>query len=228
MNRSKQTTSELLKTLEAFNHLSAHQLRGIETISLVKHYAENEIVFYEGDDSGYFHFLIEGEITVLKSSAMNDTIAIHRFLAPSMIAEMATLKAIPYPASAQCVRECVVLKIARNPFLELLKSDPSLGITMISSLMSKISALEIALQRHSAPNAISKVARLIRDDIAVFARLKGVDIAQLLGITPETLSRMLKKFKDESVISPLSPRGYTLIDPVKLDSFADNNFPLRG
>lgn len=227
MNPSSTKQPFHFKEIELFSHLSPALLAEIENISTVKRYDKDQIVFYEGEESNYFHVLVHGEVSIIKASDMTDTIAIHRFRAPALFAEMATLKHIPYPASARCDHSCVVVKISRDPFLHLLTQDPSLSISLISSLTQKISTLELSLQRHSAPNAMVKVARLLRDDTDIFSRLKGVDIAHLLGITPETLSRMLKKFKQESVILPLAPRGFTIADAVKLDALAENNFPFR-
>lgn len=227
MNPSNAKSHPVLQEIEFFSHLTSEQLHQIEQISTIKRFEEGEIVFYEGEESRYFHLLIHGEISIIKSSALTDTIAIHRFRAPSLIAEMATLKQIPYPASAKCMQNSTVLKISRHPFLELLRKDPALSIALISSLTQKISALELSLQRHSAPNAMVKVARLLRDDLDIFTQLKAIDIAHLIGITPETLSRMLRKFKQDGIISPIHPRGYAINDPVKLYSLSDNNFPFR-
>jgi CRP/FNR family transcriptional regulator len=113
----------------------------------------------------------------------------------------------------------VILKISRDPFLALLQNDPSLSIALITSLTQKISALELSLQRHSAPNAVAKVARLIRDDSGAFHRLKGIDIARLLGITPETLSRMIKKLKAEGIITFTKTTGLKLLLPDKLNHY---------
>lgn len=210
-----------------FSHLSDSQLEKIERISILKEYTEGEILFYEGDESRYFHLLVEGEVSVFKSSASTETIVVHRFRAPSLIAEVATLKQIPYPASAECTRLCKVLKIERAPFLLLLQEDPSFSIAIIASLTQKIGALEASLQRHSAPNAMTKVARLVQDDAVSFERLKGVEIAQLLGITPETLSRTIKKLKQLSVITQTKGKKIDILDLDKLKAIADNNFPLR-
>ena len=125
-----------------------------------------------------------GEVSVFKSSSSSEPIVIYRFRAPSLIAEVATLKQIPYPASCRTTAEATILKIPHESFLELLRKDPSFGIALISSLTQKIGALEGALQRHNAPSAMAKVARLIRDERQVFHRLKGIEIAQMIGITP--------------------------------------------
>lgn len=194
------------------------QRKQIEQIGIIRHYSEGEIIFYEGDQSDYFHFLIDGEVSIFKSTASTETMLIHRFRAPSLVAEVATLKQVPYPASCEAVYPSIVLKIARDPFLKLLQNDPSLSIALISSLTQKISALELSLQRHSAPNAMAKVARLIRDDIGAFQRLKGIEIAHLLGITPETLSRMIKKLKSDEIIEFSKKNGLNLLSIDKLNS----------
>lgn len=211
MNPSAQINPLSLDKIGIFSHLTPHQRKQIEEIGIIRHYNEGEIIFYEGDQSNYFHFLIEGEVAIFKTTASTDTMLIHRFRAPSLIAEVATLKQVPYPASCEALHSSMLLKISRDPFLKLLQNDPSLSIALISSLTQKISALELSLQRHSAPNAMAKVARLIRDDIKIFHRLKGIEIARLIGITPETLSRMIKKLKSEGIIELSKKEGFNLL-----------------
>lgn len=219
MNLSPLDKTLSLEGIGLFSHLSPVQRSQIEAIGILRQYTAGEILFYEGDESNYFHFLLAGEVNVFKISAAHETMLIHRFHAPSLIAEVATLKQIPYPASCESIQDSTVLKIARNPFLELLQNDPSLSIALISSLTQKIGALESSLQRHSAPNALAKVARLIQDDRAIFNRLKGVEIARLLGITPETLSRMIKKLKSEGIITHTKQEGLILLLSDELKSY---------
>ncbi len=208
-----------LEKVGIFSHLTPDQRAQIERIGIIRHFSEGEIIFYEGDESHYFHLLIEGEVSIFKVTAVTETMLIHRFHAPSLIAEVATLKQIPYPASCEATQPSIVLKISRDPFLKLLQNDPSLSIALIASLTQKISALEHSLQRHTAPNALAKVARLVREDSNAFQRLKGMEIARLLGITPETLSRMIKKLKSEGIITLSKTEGVNLLLPDKLDTY---------
>ncbi len=219
LNPSLQNSSLSLDKIGIFTHLTPHQRKQIEEIGIIRHYNEGEIIFYEGDQSDYFHFLIEGEVSIFKSTATTEIMLIHRFRAPSLIAEVATLKQIAYPASCEAIHPSVILKISRDPFLKLLQNDPSLSIALISSLTNKISALELSLQRHTAPNAMAKVARLLREDIKIFQQLKGIEIAHLLGITPETLSRMIKKLKSEGIIEAAKKEGLNLLLPTELDHY---------
>ncbi len=221
------TPNPLFHQAGLFSHLDAAHIAAIERISTLKHFGVGEILFYEGEESRSFHLLVEGEVIVFKSSAAMETIVVHRFRAPSLIAEVASLKRIPYPASAECTRESTVIQIDRDPFLTLLGQNPSLSIALISSLTQKISVLEASLQRHSAPNAMAKVARLILDEPELFERLKGIEIADLLSLTPETLSRTLKKLREHSLITLKKPKGVSINDYESLRGIADNNYPIR-
>jgi CRP-like cAMP-binding protein len=215
LNPSPNDNLLTFESIDFFHHLGPSQREKIKAIALIRRFEAGKILFYEGDQSDYFHFLIEGEVSVFKTTAAQDSLLIHRFHAPSLIAEAATLKQIPYPASCEAHRSSLVVKIMREPFLELLQNDPSLSIALIASLSQKISALERSFQRQSAPNALAKVARLIRDEPETFEKLKGIETASLLGITPETLSRMVKKLKTENIIALLQNR-VRVIDPEKL------------
>ena len=59
----------MIQSIEIFSHLSPAQLLKLENISIIRHYESNEIVFYQGDASEYFHFLLQGDVSVYKSNA---------------------------------------------------------------------------------------------------------------------------------------------------------------
>lgn len=211
----------MLENCQLFSHLTPNQLKAVEEISILRSYESGEIIFYEGDESRYFHLLLRGDVSIFKSASPTETMRIHQFHAPSLIAEVATLKQIPFPASAECDSPSDILKIDREGFLELLREDMGLSISLIASLTQKIGALELSLKRHSAPNAMAKVARLVRDEPNIFTSHKQIEIAQMLSITPETLSRMLHKLKKENIIETIGGKSITLKNFNALEKYCE-------
>lgn len=205
----------MIQTIEIFSHLSPKQLQQLEHISLIRHYEPREIIFYQGDESEYFHFLLQGDVTVYKAND-TETLEVHRFRAPSMIAEIATLKSLPFPASAEALTPCTILKISKNPFIDLLHNDAGLSISMMTSLMNKIAALEGMIQQLSAPDTMSKIVRLMMEKPEDFCTLKGTQIAKKLSITPETLSRNLTKLKKEKLISHKPHHSFEILNKESL------------
>jgi CRP/FNR family transcriptional regulator len=208
----------MIQTIEIFSHLSSVQIKQMMEISLLRHYAANEIIFYQGEESEYFHFLLQGDVSVYKSNN-TETMEVHRFRAPSMIAELATLKDLPFPASAEALTPCTVLKITRKPFIDLMHKDAGLGISMISSLMNKIGTLERTIEHLSAPDTMSKIVRSMLEQPHIFREQKGTQIAKMLSISPETLSRHLSKLKKEKLIAHQPHKYFEILNKIELEKY---------
>lgn len=208
----------MLESIEIFAHLTPAQLQELDAISLCRNYTSGEIIFYQGDQSDYFHFLLEGDISLYKSN-VSGTFEVHRFHGPSMFAESATLQEIPFPATAEALSSCRILKLQRDPFLKLLQEDAGLSIAIITSLSKKIASLQRVNDQLSAPDSCSKIVRLMTDRPDVFTTLKGIEIAKIAGIAPETLSRIMTKLKKEKLILFKPKRVFEVLDANGLERY---------
>ena len=202
----------MLETIEIFSHLTPAQIQCLEAASLCRNYNAGEIIFYQGDQSDYFHFLIEGEISLSKSNDYG-AFEVHRLRAPSMFAESPTLQRASFPASAEALCSCRVLKLHRDAFITLLHEDTGLSIALITSLTHKVASLQRLNDQLSAPDSYSKIARLMIDRSDIFTTLKGIEIAKIAGIAPETLSRIMTKFKKENLIAFKPRHIFEILDP---------------
>lgn len=201
----------MLESIEIFAHLTSVQLHQLESISLCRNYTSGEIIFYQGDQSDYFHFLLEGDVSLDKSND-SGTFEVHRFRGPSMFAESATLQKIPFPATAVALSSCRILKLHRDPFLQLLQEDAGLSIAIITSLSKKVASLQRVNDQLSAPDSCSKIVRIMMDRPDIFSTLKGKEIAKIAGISPETLSRIMTKLKKENLIIFKPRRIFQILD----------------
>ena len=62
------------------------------------------------------------------------------------------------------------------------------------------SNLDKKFHKETILSSEAKVADLILNEITTFNRIKNNEIASILNITPETLSRILSKLKKEKII----------------------------
>ena len=84
----------------------------------------------------------------------------------------------------------------KNLFLE----NPEILLQINRSLIKKIKNLESLLSRYLVLDAKSRIIEYIVQNPKDFFLLKQHEIANFLNISPETLSRTLKPFKDDSII----------------------------
>ena len=209
---------EKLQKIEVFQQLKDEELEKIISISTVKRLSKEKILFYEGENPEYFYLLIEGFVKFYKTDQKGNEIVIHFFTKPMFIAEMPSFENIPFPATAKAMREDTeFLLIDRMKFLELLHIDRKFSYYIIKSLMYKVRNLEQVINRNLIYDAMTKVCSFIKENPIDIAYTKHKEIAIILNMAPETLSRVLKKLKTLNIID----KECRLINSDKLDMFLE-------
>jgi len=205
-----------LKEIEIFSQLSDDEIEKIINISIVKKLSRENILFYEGEKPEYFYALLEGYVKLYKTDLKGNEIVIHFFTTPTFMAEMPSFENIPFPATAIAMKEeSEFLLIDREKFLKLLNTDPKFSFYIIKSLTKKVRTLEQVINRNLIYDAITKVCSFIKENPDEVVNRKHKEIAIILNMAPETLSRVLKKLKKLDIID-LECR---LINEDKLDMF---------
>ena len=188
------------KDIYLFKHLSEDQLKKLQSISFIKDFRRGELLFCEGEEPKYLYILIEGTIRVYKTDFKGNEITLHYFHPINMIAEVANFENFPYPATAEFETDGKVVAIDFDRFKNEFLKDPEVSFNVIKSLAYKIRILNDIIVQNMMMDAVSRVAKFIDEHEDLFKELKHNKIASLLNITPETFSRILKKFKDQGII----------------------------
>lgn len=185
----------------------------IEKITTTKKYTEGEIVFFEGEKPHYFYLLLSGFVKVYKTDHKCNEIVLHNFAPTTFIAEMASIENFKFPASSVALSDCKIALIKKDEFIEILKTNPEISFLLTKSLTRKIKALEGLLNRSLIFDATTTIASYIYHNEELFKTKKNKVIASELNVTPETLSRVLKKLKDLKILDSES----NIIDKNKLE-----------
>ncbi len=182
-----------LKQFYFFESLDENQLELLVSISTKKHYEKNSIVFYEKDNANKLLLLIEGTLKVYKTDLKNNEIIMHRFYPTNLVAEMAVLEGIPYPASAAFETAGTIIEIDFKKFKEAFFSNPEMALIFFKSLSKKIKYLEDVIALNIVLDSTARLAKFLCDNKDELDSLKNYDLAKRLHMTPETLSRTFKK-----------------------------------
>jgi CRP-like cAMP-binding protein len=209
---------DMLQKIDMFNYLDSNEIDKLAKITILKTFQNKNIVFYEGEEPKYFYLLFDGHVKLYKTGIKSQEIVLHYFIKPSMIAEMATLENIKFPAT------CIVTKdntkigmIKKEEFLHILKNNATFSFYIIKSLTKKIKNLEVSINRNLIFDAATKVCSILKEDQTILQTHKNIHIANLLNIAPETLSRTITKLKKLEILNSENE----IIDQNKLDMFLD-------
>jgi len=189
-----------LHDIPMFSALNDSYLKELKNAVHIKQYTKDSIVFYEGDESEYLHILLKGSVKLYKTSPKGSQIQINRFAAPSLIAEFACFEQEVFPASCEFVTDGTIGLLHFDKLYEYL-NQPQFSLELIKSLTSKVMLLSALVHKETILSSEAKVADLMIKKVNIFNRLKNNEIASILNLTPETFSRILTKFKKESIIT---------------------------
>ncbi len=187
------------KDISLFSGLSNEYLKELQNHLQVRHYTKESIVFYEGEESEYLHILMDGRVRLYKTTPKGTQIHMHNFVAPDIIALYAAFENVPFPATCEFLTEgSVGLLPMKKIYTCMHNVDFSLSI--ITALTKRMKLLADVVHKETVYSTEAKIADLIYTNPTVFERLKNNEIASILNMTPETLSRILSKFKKEKII----------------------------
>jgi len=189
-----------LKDITLFSHLRDEQLSELQSQMYVHHYDKNSIVFYEGDESEYLHILLDGVVRLYKTSPKGTHVHMHNFIAPEVIALFAAFEKIPFPATCEFLEKGTVGLIPLEKIYDCMK-NVDFSVSLVSALSRRMRLLADLLHKETIYTSEAKIADILLHNASVFERLKNNEIASILNITPETLSRILSKFKKENIIT---------------------------
>jgi CRP-like cAMP-binding protein len=163
-------------------------------------FQKEEFLFQEGDSPKYLDLLISGKIQIFKYDSNFNEITLNFFTPISLIAEWAVINEVDYPASGRFTEESEVKRMPLSVFKLKLNESLLLNHLVMHSLNSKIQTLNMTINRGLTMDGYQRVLHYLYHSPEETLELKQTQIASMLCLRPETLSRILKQLKDQKLI----------------------------
>lgn len=200
-----------LKNSELFEDLRESEVEALLQISREANFKKDNILFYEGDQPETLYFLMHGIVRIYKVDQKGNDVVLHFIQAPSLIAELAHMQHICYPATAVCETNCQFLAICYEEFEKEFLKNPVISFKIITSLCKKIMNLERVITRNLTMDSFARLSKFLLENESLLSSLSHRKIAAILNITPETLSRNLSFMKSKGLVE-VEKRRISILD----------------
>ena len=175
----------------------------------VRRCAAGDTLFRQGDDARALFAVLEGGVRIVRLLPDGNERVLHRIRAGQTPAEAAVLSMPKYPATAVATATPTeVAEIPAREFNALLERDPAVAKAIVAALAGWLVHLVGRVEELTVLGADARVARHLLDLPATQTR-KGLeirlplakkDLAAQLAITPETLSRVLRRLREQEIV----------------------------
>jgi CRP-like cAMP-binding protein len=202
---------ELLRTVPIFSELTDADFTSLARLSSRRQYPKDTVVFFEHEEGDFFFMIVAGRIkvTILGDDGREVILSI---LGPDdFFGEMALLDNEPRSATAIAVEDSELLSLHRHDFQSVLSDNRSIMAALIKILVSRIRKANHQISTLALLDVYGRVARVIvdmardegrrlKDGRIAFRRATHQEIANRIGTTRETVTRMLKDLERQGMI----------------------------
>ena len=217
---------EAIKNCNFLGGAGDELIRLIAAISKTIHQPRGTMVFNEGDACRGMYIVHSGAVKLFKTGPDGRDHVLHVVMQGDCFGEAAMFLGTGYPAEAQAVRDSVLVLVRKEQFLDLLSKEPTLCFQLMAAmalwsrrLVAKLEALTL---RDASARLAEHLLKLAATSPEFRERLSEVQLgipknvlASQLGISNETLSRLLTRFEAQGLIV-CKGRGIRILDRQEL------------
>ena len=202
---------ELLRTVPIFSELTDGDISSLARLSSRRRFPKDTVVFFENEEGDFFFMILEGRIKVTILGDDGREVILSMLGPGDFFGEMALLDNEPRSATAIAVEESELLQLHRTDFQTVLTDNRSIQHALIKILTGRLRRANHQISTLALLDVYGRVARVIvdmareegrrlRDGRIAFRRATHQEIANRIGTTRETVTRMLKDLERQGLI----------------------------
>lgn len=202
---------EQLKKPLLFSGLNDADLSELAAITVRRKFRKGETLFSEGEEATGFYLLLSGSVKLCRISLDGREKVLHFVKPRETFAEAAFFGDGRYPAEARGMEAGEVLYLPRQGFMELMSHNPNFALNLVVSLSLMLRRFATQIEELAFADVTSRLASFLVRRAAenstsyggityIDLGIKKGELASRLGTASETISRTLRKLKDEGII----------------------------
>lgn len=193
-------------------------------------YEPHQTVFYEGHACLGLYLLCAGKVKLTRSSARGQRQIVRILDSGELIEKHAFCDKARHEVTCETMEPSQICVIEREPYLAFLRRNPELALEVIRLLCGELGVHMDRLDQFTFKSARERLAALLldlasrygtaeTDGMRLGIRLKREELAELAGITVETVVRLLSAFQDEGLIK-LNDKDIRILNRDRLSKIA--------
>src|SRR5689334_5117503 len=202
-----------------FCDLPKPSLQDLEKIKYASAYPQGAILFVEGQSPRGVYIICSGRVKLSTTSQDGKTLILRIAQAGEVLGLHGTVSGRPYELTAETLQPCQLDFIKRDDFLKFLQGHADACLMAAQHLSQNCQTAYDMIRSLGLSHSVSeKLARLLlewaddgeqtKDGVRIKIALTHEEIAQLIGTSRETVTRVLGEFREKQFAQL---RGSTLL-----------------
>jgi CRP/FNR family transcriptional regulator, cyclic AMP receptor protein len=203
-----------LKKIALFSSLRAEELRMVREKITIKKFRKNEVILHEEHTSEYMYIILDGEAKVIQVTGEGKGIIVTLHRTGDFFGELSLIDGKTAPATVKATRETVTAIISKKDFYALLYTQKKVLDNLLHSLSSRLRESWKKIQMLNFNDAAQRIKMLFLmlaetygketpRGVLLSIKLIHQDIADMTGLTRETVTRVMDRLQKSGEIKVL-------------------------
>ncbi len=204
-------TAELFRQVPLFSGLSDEDIDSLISVTTRRKYPKDSVIFFEHDLGDSLFMILSGRVKVTILSDDGREIILSMLSERDFFGEMSLLDNEPRSATAIAMQETEVAVLHQKDFLSIVQKRPRVLGNLLSVLSSRLRKANHQIGSLALLDVYGRVASVLldmarengvrlKDGRISFRRPTHQEIANMIGATRETVSRMMSDLHRQGYI----------------------------
>lgn len=210
----KKINTNILQSIPLFSSLSEEELSKIGEKITVSSYKRNEVIFHEEDTNEIMYIILSGKVKVVQTSEEGREIILALHKPGDFFGEMSLIDGKTAPATVMATENSAIAIISKKEFYSLLFLQNKVVLNLLKIFCGRLRDSFNRIQILSFNNAAQRIKTLLvmlsnmygkksDEGVTIDMKLTHQNIADMTGITRETVTRIINKWQKEGEVSVL-------------------------
>lgn len=205
---------ESLKQIDLFASLTSEELGHVREKILIRKFKKNEVILHEENTNEYMYIILEGEAKVIQVTGEGKGIIVTIHRTGEFFGELSLIDGKTAPATVKATRDSITAIISKKDFYSLIYTEKKVLDNLLNILSFRLRESWKRIQLLNFNDAAQRVKMLFLllaetygketpRGILLSIKLIHQDIADMTGLTRETVTRVLDRLQKAGEIEVL-------------------------
>lgn len=222
-NVKEDTSIDCLKKNCLFSSLTLKELHSVRGKIILKNFTKNDIILREEQTNEFMYIILDGAAKVVQTTDAGKEIIVTMHKSGDFFGELSLIDGKTAPAAVRATKDSLIAIISKQEFFSLLLSQNKVLENLLQILCGRIRESMKKIQILNFNNAAQRIKMLFMmlseshgeetsDGTVLKVKLIHQDIADMTGLTRETVTRILDKWRKGGEIQILHNK-FILLKP---------------
>lgn len=220
---SENVKTIFLKNLKLFSSLTEDELQQINKRVILKEFRKNEIILYEQDFNQFMYIIVFGKVRVTQAADDGKEIILAFHESEESFGEISLIDGQSSPATVVAEDDSLIAIISKEDFFLLISDHNKIVHNLLQILCARLRVSWKQIQMLNLKDAEKRLKMLFltfsyesgnktQEGIVLDMHITHQSLADMTGLSRETVTRIINKWKHGGEITVLKNKSYLLTE----------------